>query len=80
MEEMTTRCHVVIRRDEWATLQAATGVTSDAQLAGKLGLSRWSVTRVLNGTADPGNQFIARTLQAFPKASFDKLFAVKATS
>jgi hypothetical protein len=49
--------------------------TATAQ-ADHLGLSKWTVTRLLNGGIVPGERVIARCLVGFPNLKFEDLFEV----
>lgn len=56
----------------------AAGITTDPELASRLGVDRTTVHRILAGDADPGTRFIAGAVLAFGVESFDELFRVVA--
>lgn len=49
---------------------------NDTVLAEKIGVNRTQVWRVKEGRNEPGREFIAGVLRAFPDASFDEFFHV----
>jgi hypothetical protein len=56
---------------------AAAGITTVAGLAVHIGVDRSTAHRVLGGHTAPGEEFIARTLAAFPASKFEDLFEVR---
>ena len=52
------------------------GLTTSDELADHLGISRWTVNRMLSGAIDPGVRTIAHALTAFPDLTFEDLFEV----
>lgn len=49
-------------------------MTSDSQLADRMGVDKSTVHRVLARRTRPSNEFIAAALTALPDAKFDDLF------
>lgn len=47
---------------------------NDTELARAMGVNRSQVWRVKENKNDPGEEFIAGVLKAFPGATFDELF------
>lgn len=71
------RMTIVLRPEGLAWLRTQHGVTTDKQLALRVGLWQSNLSRVLNGTAEPGVNFIAGTLHTFGGwRNFDTLFEI----
>ena len=51
---------------EWDRLMIAAGLTTETAQALHLGVSRSTVNRVRNGTADPGGKLLRAVQEAFP--------------
>lgn len=64
---------IKLNRAEFEKHQAAKG-WNDTELAKNMGINRSQVWRVKEGKNEPGRDFIAGALKAFPEASFDELF------
>lgn len=47
---------------------------NDTELAKAMGVNRSQIWRVKENKNDPGEEFIAGALKAFPDATFDELF------
>ena len=65
-----------IRADQLDFARRIAGLTSDNQLAQKMGVHRSTVGRTLSGAAQPSREFIAGLRAAFPGATFDDLFVL----
>lgn len=57
-------------------LRRAHGITSEAELARRIGVDAATLWRVSNAESAPGPTFIARVMVAFPTARMDDLFSV----
>ena|SRR6476469_7028018 len=75
-EVMTAR--VRVRVEELGRIATAQGLRSRYALAKRLGVSRSTVDRVLDGDHAPGHQFIAATIHELG-VSFDAAFEVVAS-
>ena len=64
---------VKINREAFERLQAQYDM-NDTELAHKMGINRTQVWRVKAGKNDPGTDFVAGALRAFPGVKFDELF------
>lgn len=56
--------------------RGAAGLTTDTELAERMGVHATSVYRTLRGDTRPGGAFIAGALLAFPALKFDDLFLI----
>lgn len=68
---------IVLRRDKLDELRRASDIGSEAELARLIGVSPATLWRITRGEVVPSQGFIARTLLAFPSASFALLFRVE---
>jgi transcriptional regulator with XRE-family HTH domain len=59
-----------------AKIRKLAGVSTDAQLAEKIGVDKATVSRVITGKAAPGPKFIAGLLNTFGIEWFSDLFLV----
>lgn len=64
---------VKLNREALEKLQAKHNI-NDTELANKMGINRTQVWRVKAGKNDPGTDFVAGALRAFPGVKFDELF------
>ena len=64
---------VKLNREALEKLQAKHNI-NDTELANKMGINRTQVWRVKVGKNDPGTDFVAGALRAFPGVKFDELF------
>jgi hypothetical protein len=68
---------IVLRPDGLAWLKEQHGITSDKELALRVGIYQSNLSRVLKGNAEPGTNFIAGALNAFGGwRNFDTLFEI----
>lgn len=67
---------VALRFDQLAAKRAQYGITTDQDLADRIGVSPPVVSRVLNGDQVPSERFIAGMVQLFGPGSFDQLFEI----
>lgn len=67
---------VRLRAEQFRRHAELSGLTTDGARAEHLGVSRWTVMRLLNGDIEPGTKFIAQTLLAFPERRFEDFFEV----
>lgn len=58
----------------WSALTKAAGLTTDRKQAEALGFTREALSRVRNGHAAPGPEFIAAVRGLFPHADIHKVF------
>lgn len=65
--------NILLKRNVFEEYQFKEG-WSDSELAKKMGVNKTQVWRVKGGHNNPGRDFIAGALKAFPQASFDELF------
>ena len=65
-----------IKRSGLAKLRANTGITTDRELAHRIGISNSQLARVIAGTSLPGNDTIAGLLHLFGFAAVADLFEV----
>ena len=68
---------IKIRAEQLDLVRRLTGLTSDVQLAQKMGVHRSTVARTLSGATAPSSEFIAGLRAAFPLTTFDDLFVVE---
>lgn len=68
---------LVLRRDRLAQFRKLKGITTDADLAERIGVNAGQVSRVLKGKSAPGPRFIAGILDVFGIEFFADLFAVE---
>ncbi|HEY9310255.1 MAG TPA: helix-turn-helix transcriptional regulator [Microbacterium sp.] len=68
-----------LRREKLNELRKANGIQTEAELARIIGVSPETLWRVSNYKMPASGGFIARTLIAFPHASFEVLFEVTAS-
>lgn len=66
---------LAINEDGLAQIRAEFRVVQDKDLADRLGVNKATVSRILQGKAAPGPQFIAAMLVAFP-VKFESIFDV----
>lgn len=71
------RATLGVNREGIETAMQAVGISGPGALALHIGVDRSTVFRVLGGHTAPGEEFIARTLAAFPHAKFEDLFRVQ---
>jgi hypothetical protein len=64
------------RADQFRRHCGHLGLTTAGAQAEHIGLSKWTVTRLLNGSIAPGEHAIACTLSAFPALRFEDFFEV----
>lgn len=67
---------ITITRDRFEALKSAHGITSDQELAEKIGVNKATLYRVREGKTTPSAEFLARVVSAFPQASLDHLFTL----
>jgi transcriptional regulator with XRE-family HTH domain len=65
-----------LRKDQLAKFRRLSGITTDDALATRMGVNAATVSRVLRGTAAPGERFIAGLLLVFGIECFPDLFEV----
>lgn len=65
-----------LRAEEFHRRAQKAGLTSDTDIAERLGMNRTTVWRVLDGSIAPGERFIAAVLAAFPRIRFAEVFEV----
>lgn len=65
-----------LHAEGWKAVTLRAGLSTDAEQAAALKLSRPHVNRVRNGRKAPGPEFIAAALRAFPGARFEEMFIV----
>lgn len=68
---------IKLRNDKLDELRTVLGIELDAELARRIGVYQSSLFRVVSGTRDPGNKFIAGLLTlAGGEHWFEKLFTI----
>lgn len=65
-----------LNRPKLDELRRAHGITSEAELARRIGVDAATLWRVSNSEGAPSAAFIARVMVAFPAARMDDLFSV----
>ncbi|NKY60802.1 helix-turn-helix domain-containing protein [Nocardia flavorosea] len=55
-----------LRPEPFTQLMHRRGITSKTGMAQHLGVNRATLSRILNGHADPGHRFVAGFQRAFP--------------
>ena len=69
--------HVIrLRKEQFRRHCGHLGLDTATAQATHLGLSKWTVSRLLNGEIAPGEHVIASALAAFPALRFEDLFEV----
>lgn len=78
MHRMNSRAKPVIRlrTDQFRRRCRALGLTTVTAQADHLGLSKWTISRLISGGIGPGETVIASMLIAFPALRFEDLFEV----
>lgn len=67
---------LALRQDGLNKIRKLAGLTTDKDLADRIGVDAATVSRVLKGTQAPGPKFIAGLIEAFGKEWFADLFDV----
>jgi transcriptional regulator with XRE-family HTH domain len=67
---------IALRNDRFRNLLAINDIPSDAEFARRAGITPGQLWRVLAGRSEPGNHFIAGTLDVFGIGTFAALFAI----
>lgn len=67
---------LILRSEVLAQHRTTRGLDKDQDLAAAMNVSGATVSRVLNGKAEPGPTFIAGLVAAFPDVSLDDLLGV----
>jgi len=70
---------VRLRTAQFKRYAESQGLISDGDIAGRTGLDRTTVFRLLRGDVDPGERIIATVLAAFPDRRFEDFFEVGIT-
>lgn len=65
---------VHVRREALTTARKEAGMTTDHELAERMGVASSTVHRVLTRKTRPSNEFIAATLKTLPGKKFEDLF------
>lgn len=65
-----------LRGEQFQRQLHARGLTTAAQQADHLGLSKWTIGRLMSGEIVPGERIICRTLARFPELRFEDFFEV----
>lgn len=65
-EEVTTLTSFTIDADQLTSYRNAEGITSNAELARRMGVNAATVSRVLAGLNGPSTRFMTGLQQAFP--------------
>lgn len=63
-----------VRRDVLIAHRNAAGITTNAQLATRIGVNESTLQRVIAHEVEPSGRFIAGVLGALPAAKFEDLF------
>jgi transcriptional regulator with XRE-family HTH domain len=67
---------IALRNANYRNLRADNDIRSDAEFARRAGITPGQLWRVLKGRSEPGNHFIAGTLDVFGVEAFPALFVV----
>jgi len=70
---------VRLRTDQFRRFTESQGLTTNGQIAGRTGLERTTVFRLMEGEIDPGERIIATVLAAFPDRRFEDFFEIGIT-
>ncbi|GGP72717.1 hypothetical protein [Saccharothrix coeruleofusca] len=70
------RFTIRLRRSDFLAAMADAGLHSEYALAKAMGINRSTVSRVLDGSLQPGAAFIGGALAALPTSTFETLFQV----
>jgi transcriptional regulator with XRE-family HTH domain len=65
-----------LRHDQLEKYRSIAGLTTEQQLADRMGFHQGTVNKVLNGRHAPSGRFVAALLQAFNGVPFDDLWEV----
>jgi hypothetical protein len=65
-----------LRTEQFQRRCKGLGLITPTSQAEYLGLSKWTISRLLNGAIAPGEHVIACTLYAFPNFRFEDFFEV----
>jgi len=65
----------ILNKQEFINLQD-TKKLSMTEMANLIGVSRSQLWRILRGSCNPGEQFLAGFKKAFPKENFDNFFLI----
>jgi transcriptional regulator with XRE-family HTH domain len=69
---------VRLRTAQFKRYAESKGLNTDREIAGRVGLDRTMVFKLLRGTHQPGERVIASLLAAFPDRRFEDFFEVTA--
>jgi transcriptional regulator with XRE-family HTH domain len=67
-----------IRTEHLRLARAAIGLTTDVDLAARMGVHRATVNRILNRGGNVTGRFVTGLLAVFPNLTFEDLFEVEA--
>ncbi|WP_433516494.1 helix-turn-helix transcriptional regulator [Nonomuraea sp. CA-143628] len=65
-----------LRHDQLEKYRSIAGLTTEQQLADRMGFHQGTVNKVLNGRQAPSGRFVAALLQAFNGVPFDDLWEI----